>query len=316
MAVSALTGVLFGSTRVSVFDFWQALTGGTDTNAAARIFWYVRFPRTLACMVCGGALAVSGAVIQCVLANDLASPGIIGVNSGAGLAVTACVAFGVYGGWQLSFFAFIGAVAAVFTVSAAAGKLGASKSAVILTGVAINSLLNALADTVVIFSPDTASLSSDFKIGDFSSVTYGKLVPAAAAVAVALLILLTLTNELDILTLGEETARGLGLNTEMMRALFLIIAALLAGCAVSIAGLLSFVGLIVPHAVKRISGTAKSAHIIPLCALFGGGFVTLCDTFARTVFAPYEIPAGIIMAFLGVPFFIFILFKRKGGHSR
>jgi iron complex transport system permease protein len=124
-----------------------------------------------------------------------------------------------------------------------------------------------------------------------------------------------LHNELDVLTLGEENARGLGLNTSAMRTLFLLFAAVLSGCAVSLAGLLSFVGLLVPHAVRRAAGS-RSADLLRLCTLYGAGFVCLCDTLARTVFAPYEIPVGIIMAYLGAPFFVFILIKGKGGHSR
>ena len=115
------------------------------------------------------------------------------------------------------------------------------------------------------------------------------------------------------MTLGEENAKGLGLNTSAMQMIFLLLSALLAGAAVSVCGLLSFVGLLVPHAVRRIA-TPESKHLIPLCALFGAGFVSLCDTLARVVFAPYELPVGIIMAFLGAPFFVFILIKGRGGH--
>jgi iron complex transport system permease protein len=133
-------------------------------------------------------------------------------------------------------------------------------------------------------------------------------------IAVAIAVLRTAHNQLDVLTLGEETARGLGMNTGKMRMVFLLLAALLAGCAVSLAGLLSFVGLLVPHAIRRIAGS-KSSHLIGLSGLYGAGFVCLCDTVARTLFAPYEIPVGIIMAFLGAPFFVFILIKGKGGHK-
>ena len=157
-------------------------------------------------------------------------------------------------------------------------------------------------------------MSNDFKIGEFSAVTYPKLLPATVLILAVILILGTLHNELDVLTLGEDAARGLGLNTGMMQTLFLMLAAMLAGCAVSLAGLLSFVGLLVPHAVRRVAGS-KSSHLIGLCALYGAGFVCLCDTLARTLFSPYEIPVGIIMAYLGAPFFVFILIKGKGGHG-
>ena len=257
---------------------------------------------------------MSGAVIQGVLANQLASPSVIGVNAGAGVAVTLCTALGIYGGWRLSLFSFVGAFAAVMLVSLGAKKWGASRSTVILLGVAMNSLLGAVSDAIVTFLPDAGVMSNDFKVGEFSAVTYQKLLPAAVVIAVAIAVLFTLSNELDVLTLGEDNARGLGMNTSVMRTLFLLLAALLAGCAVSIAGLLSFVGLIVPHAVRRVAGS-KSQHLLGLCALFGAAFVCLCDTIARTAFSPYEIPVGIIMAFLGAPFFVFILIKGKGGHS-
>ena len=308
LAAAVVPGLALGSTFLTFSEILQAFTEGFDSSAGARIFAYVRLPRTLASVVCGAALAVSGAVIQSVLANRLASPSIIGVNSGAGLAVTLCTAFGVYGGWKLSFFAFLGAFSAVMLVSLGAKKWGASRGTVILIGVAVNCLLGAVSDTVVTFIPEVGVMSNDFKIGEFSSVTYQKLIPAAVAV------LLTLGNELDVITLGEDSARALGMNTSLMRTLFLLLAALLAGCAVSIAGLLSFVGLIVPNALRRLTG-GGSRHLLGLCALFGGAFVCLCDTLARTVFSPYEIPVGIIMAFLGAPFFLFILIKGKGGHA-
>lgn len=315
LAASAFLGIFLGSTPLSFEEICRGFEQGFGGSAGGRIFLYVRLPRTLAAIVCGGALAISGAVIQGVLANRLASPSIIGVNSGAGLAVTLCTALGIYGGWQLSLSAFLGGFAVVMLVSLGARKWGASRGTVILIGVAVNSLLGAVTDAIVTFFPDVGVMSNNFKIGEFSAVTYDKLLPAGIGILVTSAVLLTLTNELDVLTLGDEGAKGLGMNTSLMRTLFLLLAALLAGCAVSLAGLVSFVGLIVPHAVRRFAGS-KSSCLIPLCGLFGGAFVCLCDTAARTFFAPYEIPVGIIMSFFGAPFFLFILIKGKGGHSR
>lgn len=315
LGLSAILGILLGSTSLTFGEIAEGFRKGFHTSAGARIFAYVRFPRTLAALVCGAALAVSGAVIQGVLANRLASPSIIGVNAGAGLAVTLCTALGILGGWQLSLFAFLGAFASVMVVSLGSRRWGASRGTVILIGVAMNSLLGAVSSTITTFIPEVGLMSNDFKIGEFSAVTYQKLIPATVLILAVILILRTLHNELDVLTLGEDSARGLGLNTGMMQTLFLMLAAMLAGCAVSLAGLLSFVGLLVPHGVRRVAGS-KSSHLIGLCALYGAGFVCLCDTLARTLFAPYEIPVGIIMAYLGAPFFVFILIKGKGGHGR
>ena len=315
LILSAVVGLLLGATALDAGEMLAALLRGDWNHPTVRILLYVRLPRVWGALICGSALAVSGCVIQGVLQNRLASPSIVGVNAGAGLAVTVCSALGILGGWRLSLFSFLGGFGAVMLVSLGAQRWRVSKGAVILMGVALNSLLGAMSDTVKTLSPDVSILTNDFKVGDFSSVTYGSLIPATVVVLVALVLLLTLTTTLDVLSLGEETARGLGLRTGRARTGLLLLAALLAGAAVSVCGLLSFVGLLVPHAVRR--GTAgaagQSRHLIPLCALFGGGFVTLCDTLSRVVFAPYEIPVGIIMAFLGAPFFLFILIKGKGG---
>lgn len=313
LILSAVLGVLLGASGISLTDMLSSLVKGDIESPEVKILLYVRLPRILSGLICGAALAVSGAVVQGVLANRLASPSIIGVNAGAGLAVILCSAFGMIGGWSLSAFAFVGAFFTVMLVSIAAKKWGASRGTVILMGVALNALLGAISDTVTTFNPEVSVMSNDFKIGDFSSVTYAKLIPASVIVLITFLVLITLSNELDVLTLGDETAKGLGMNTSLMRVVFLLMSALLAGAAVSVCGLLSFVGLLVPHAVRRMAVT-ESKHLIPLCALFGAGFVAICDTLARVVFAPYELPVGIVMAFLGAPFFIFILIRGKGGH--
>ena len=312
LLLSVILGILLGSTKISLSDMLGAIVRGDYQSPEARILLYVRLPRVLGSLICGIALAVSGAVIQGVLANRLASPSIIGVNAGAGLAVTLCSAFGIIGGWQLSLFSFLGAFFAVMIVSTGAKKWGASRGTVILLGVALNAFLGAVSDTVKTFIPEVSIISNDFRVGDFSAVTYAKVIPAAVAIIVTVIVLQTFASDLDVLTLGDENAKGLGLNTGVMRIVFLMLSALLAGAAVSVCGLLSFVGLLVPHAVRRIA-TSKAKHLVPLSALFGAGFVTLCDTLARVVFAPYELPVGIIMAFLGAPFFIFILIKGKGG---
>ena len=311
----SLVSLRFGSAEMTSAEFFGGLLDGENYGTERVILLSMRLPRILAAVIAGAALSVSGVLLQSVTGNGLASPNIIGVNAGAGLAVTLCTALGIYGGWQLSFFSFLGAFAAVMFVSFVSKRWGLSRGTVILIGVAMNSLLGAVSDTIITFIPDVGVMSNDFKVGEFSAITYPKLIPAMVIILTVVIVLSTLHNELDVLTLGEEHAQGLGLNTSAMRMLFLLFAALLSGCAVSLAGLLSFVGLLVPHGIHRVAGS-KSSHLIGLCAIYGAGFVCLCDTLARTLFAPYEIPVGIIMAYLGAPFFVFILVKGKGGHAR
>ncbi len=309
--LAAVASLCFGAAKLSLDQLWRALLSGPD-GTAGYILWYARIPRTAACLLAGAGLAVSGAVIQGVLANSLASPGIIGVNAGAGLAVTVCCAAGVLSGWAVAGFSFLGALTAALLVTVAAQKAGASRTTVILGGVAVNSFLNALAEAVRTLIPETAIQSADFRVGGFSSVVTARLWPAGALILAALVVTLTLHNELDVMALGEETAQGLGLRVKGMRTLFLLLAALMAGASVSFAGLLGFVGLIVPHIARALVG-GESGKLLPLCALGGAGFVTVCDLLARVVFAPFELPVGILLSVIGGPFFILLLWRRKGG---
>ncbi len=283
--------------------------GSTGFLVSGIIFRYVRLPRTLACLLAGMGLSVSGAVLQNVLSNKLASPSIIGVNAGAGLGVTICCAAGALSGWIISAAAFLGSLFAVTIITLAAYRTCAERSTVILGGVAVNAVLNALSESVTVLVPDTAILTTEFRIGGFSAVSYSRLIPASVMIVCALIFLLTLGNELDILTLGDETAQGLGMAVRRTKTIFLLLAALLAGASVSFAGLLGFVGLIIPHILRKF--TSSSRILLPACALYGGAFVTICDLLARIVFAPYELPVGIFMSVIGGPFFVFLLLKHQ-----
>lgn len=311
--ISGVLSLLLGAAKLSPAALWRALLSG-PSSTAGYIFWYVRLPRTAACLLAGAALAVSGAVIQGVLNNKLASPSIIGVNAGAGLAVTVCCAAGLFSGWTIALSAFGGAMLSVLLVVFVAQKTGASRTTVILGGVAVNSFLNALSQGINALFPDSGALSADFRVGDFSSVVPARLIPAAVLILIALAAVFTLCSDLDVLALGEETARSLGMSVRKMRTLFLILAAMLAGASVSFAGLLGFVGLIVPHAMRRLVGS-ESRFLLPACALGGAGFVTACDLASRLVFAPQELPVGILLSVLGCPFFLLLLIKRKGGRT-
>lgn len=311
---AGLLSLCLGAARLTIGDLWQALLAG-PRNTAGYIFWYSRLPRTAGCLLSGAALAVAGAVIQSVLANKLASPSIIGVNAGAGLAVTLCCAFGALSGWAIAGAAFLGAMVTVLVIVFAAQKAGASRTTVILGGVAVNAFLNSLSEAVTTLIPEIGMMTADFRVGGFASVSHLRLGPAAALILMALVIVFSLHNELDVLALGEETAQSLGLNVKKIRTLLLVLAAMLSGAAVSFAGLLGFVGLIVPHAARKLMG-GESRLLLPMCALGGGAFVTLCDLIARLAFAPYELPVGIFLSMLGGPFFLLLLMKEKGGKRR
>lgn len=311
--VAAFLSIVLGTANLSLFQLLKAIREGAGSGFEGNIFWYVRLPRTVACLLAGAGLAVSGAVIQGVLANKLASPGIIGVNAGAGFAVTLCCALGAISGWTIAVSAFGGALCSMLLVTLTAQKIGASRTTVILGGVAVNSFLTAGTEAITTLMPEIGVMSSEFRVGGFTAVTTQRLIPAGILILFALGITFTLCNELDVMNLGEDTAQGLGLSVKKMRTIFLILAAVLAGASVSFAGLLGFVGLIIPHIARRLVG-GENRYLIPFCAIFGAAFVTLCDLCARLIFQPYEIPVGILMSFIGGPFFVFLLMNKKGGH--
>ena len=312
LIVSAVLNVCLGASGLSLADIWEALIAGPGTSAASRILWYARLPRILACVLAGAGLAVSGAVIQKVLSNNLASPGIIGVNAGAGLAVSICCALGAFSAWAIAGASFAGAMCATFLVVALGRKSHASRTTVVLAGVAVTACLSAVTETIITMFPDAALASVDFRVGGFSSVNQSRLLPAGVLIVLGIIAVCSLTNELDVLSLGDDTAKSLGLNVTAVRNGMLALAALLAGASVSFAGILGFVGLIVPHMARKIIGN-DSGKLMPFCTVAGAGFVSLCDLIARMIFAPFELPTGIILSFLGGPFFVWLLRRKKGG---
>ena len=285
----------------------RALFSGEAATAAERIALYSRLPRTCGCIIAGAALAVSGAVIQGVLSNPLAAPNVIGVNAGAGLAAALCCAL-------VPLAAFAGALFSVLLVLLIAERTGASRITLVLAGVAVSGILSAGIDAIVTFRPEALNGYSDFRIGSLANLTMQRITPAFWVALCALALLFTLTNELDVLMLGQETAHSLGVKTGRMRVILLALAAALAGAAVSFAGLIGFVGLIVPHIMRRFAGD-ESRFLLPASALGGASLLTLCDLAARMLFTPYELPVGILLSLFGGPFFIWLLFRQRKGRS-
>ena len=303
-----------GSVSLSPVQVLTALTGQDLSSTAARIVLLTRLPRTCAALLTGAALAVSGAVIQTVLNNPLASPSVIGVNSSAGFAVALVCAIAPQFQHLSPVVAFLGALAGVLLILGLSQYTGASRMTVVLAGIAISNLFSAGIDAVVTFVPDALNGVTDFRIGGFSGITMDTLGPAAWLIVLSLLAVFSLSQQLDVLALGSDTAQSLGMSVKPIRFLLLTLSAALAGAAVSIAGLLGFVGLLVPHAMRRLVGE-DSLPLLISSGLGGAFFLTLCDLAARTLFAPFELPVGIVLALSGAPFFLWLLFRQKGGRA-
>jgi len=280
------------------------------SSVSHQIIWNVRLPRTLIAGVVGMCLALSGAILQGVMRNPLAAPNIIGVSSGAGLmAFIILIVFPSYS-YLVPAGAFAGALLATLLIYLLAWRNGVQPMRIILAGVAVSSLLGAGINALMIFYPERLIGTVDFLIGGLSGRTWPHFHMLWPYAAVGITVTLLLPQKLNILMLGDEIATGLGVNVESTRRLFIILAALLAGSAVSAVGLLGFVGLIVPHTARLIIGS-DYRYLFPATAILGSTIVMLCDTVARLALDPVEIPVGIIMALLGAPFFLYLLRERR-----
>ncbi|MDO5042189.1 MAG: iron ABC transporter permease [Slackia sp.] len=312
LTVLGVSAFLIGSSSVSLAEFVAWVSGAEVSDAAKSILANVRLPRVLAALLSGAALAVAGAIIQAVLDNPLASPNVIGVNSGAGLFVLVAAALLPHALWAAPFAAFAGALATSAMIFGISLGAGVSRLTVVLSGIAITTVFGAGMNVVMIVAPDAYIGSSVFLAGGLSGVLLDDLAWPAILIAVGLTAAMLGAHRLNVVALGDDMACALGLNVRMVRLSMLVVASLLAGAAVSFAGLLGFVGLIVPHIVRFLVGSDNRA-VLPVSAVAGAAFVVGCDLVARTAFAPYEVPVGILMAFVGGPFFIYLIFRNRRG---
>ena len=278
-------------------------------QTADQIVWNLRLPRALTGAMVGSNLAVAGAILQADMRNPLADPHIIGISAGAGITGIVVLVLFPAMTYLMTPVAFLGAMAAAGAIYALAWKNGIKPVRIILAGVAVSAFLSAGISGILVFYSDRVHGALLWMVGGFSAASWNEAAVVAPYWCAGLLLALIGAYYLNVLQLGDDMARALGLNIELARVLLTAVAALLAASSVSVAGLLGFVGLVVPHMVRLLVGTNYS-YIIPGSALLGMAVVTLSDTLARVLFAPVELPAGLIMAFIGAPFFLFLLRKE------
>ena len=312
LIAAALFSLCAGASGASFFDGLRDAVSGADTPAA-RILIHIRLPRTLAAMMAGAALSCAGVIIQGVLSNPLAGPNVIGVNAGAGFAMLLAASLAVPAA-LLPAAAFAGALVAAGIIMLIASRMGASRITVVLAGVALTSVISAGSDLITTIDPETTLGMSSFMIGGFSGVTAARLRIAACYILPALAAAIFSCGKLDILALGDDIARSLGMRVRLTRCLQLMLSAVLAGAAVSFSGLLGFVGLIVPHAVRRMIGSGHR-QLMPLSMITGSLFVLICDIIARTAFGSHELPVGILLSLTGGPFFLMLLMRTGRGYE-
>ncbi|MEW5353306.1 FecCD family ABC transporter permease [Streptomyces sp. 16-176A] len=294
--------------------------GGSGLDRVAEsVLWNVRFPRIVLALLVGASLGCAGALMQGVFGNPLAEPGVIGVSSGAAVGAVAAIALGidVLGAWTVPVFAFVTGLGTVLLVYAMARSGGRTEVVtLILTGIAVNAFALALIGLFLFFA-DTAAVNqiTFWQLGSLSQATWPKVLAVLPCAVLGLVLAPLYARRLDLLALGERPARHLGVDVERLRITLVLIVALLTAAAVSVSGIVSFVGLVVPHLLRMAAGPGHR-FLVPGSALLGALVLLAADLTARTVAAPAELPLGVLTALLGSPFFFWLLRRtrrRQGG---
>lgn len=312
-ALIAVSGIMVslikGAVNIPFPEIIQAIIY-KGTNVKGQIIWNIRLPRTLVGALVGMNLALSGAILQAVMKNPLADPHIIGISSGAGLAGIIVLVLLPKMDYLLTPVAFVGAMGAACLIYILAWKGGIRPIRIVLAGVAVSAFLGSGISALLVFYSDRVHGALMWMVGGLAARSWPHLYIILPYAVWGSLFALWGAKRLNVLSLGDEVARGLGLKVELTRITMTAVAALLAASAVSVAGLLGFVGLIVPHGARLLIGS-DYRFLLPASALLGMGVVTLSDTLAQTLFSPVELPVGIIMAFFGAPFFLYLLRRES-----
>ncbi|WP_156316601.1 FecCD family ABC transporter permease [Leucobacter japonicus] len=284
-----------------------------------RTLWQIRFPRVVMSLLVGAALAVAGAVMQAIFGNPLAEPGVVGVSSGAALGASASITLGVtaFGNWTVAVFAFAGGLAATLIVYLTARAQGRTEIVtLLLTGVAINAFAGA-GMALFTFIGDTASREQIvfWQLGSLNGSRWNEVVIVAVVAAIAAFVAILLADQYDLLSLGDRTAAHLGVRVERLRIVSIVLVSLLTGVGVAFVGVISFVGLVVPHLMRMILG--PSHRMLLLASLLGGGVLLIyADLLARTLVDGADLPIGMLTSLVGGPFFFWLIRrnrKRAGG---
>lgn len=309
LVMSSLVSLMIGQVSFSFSEIWQGIVT-SDDSLARRIVWDLRIPRVLIGIIVGMCLGVSGTILQSVMRNPLADPGIIGVSSGAGLmAVIILVVFPSFSA-LLPLGAFLGALLTALLIYVLSWRGGASPVRIILVGVAINAVIGAVMSALMLLYSDRVQAVLPWLSGGIAGTGWHEFRMIVYYAVIALILSIFLGRHLRILQLGDEIAKLLGHRVERSRFFLIVVSTLLAGIAVSVSGLIGFVGLVVPHLLRTVIGN-DDRYLLPAAALGGGLLVVVSDTIARSMFAPIELPVGILLSFLGGPFFLYMIQKRR-----
>lgn len=316
LAGAVVLSIYAGSTKFSASEVFMALFGSKENIVVYRIIRDIRLPRICAAFFLGGALAVSGYLLQVFFANPIAGPFVLGISSGAKLTVALTMIFFVSNGVHLSsgmliLSAFVGSMIAMGFVLIVSGKVK-NMAMLVVCGVMIGYICSAICDFVVAFADDSNIVNlHNWSMGSFSGMLWNHIGWIAVVVTGAVVLVLLLSKPMHAYQLGEEYAKNLGVNIKMFRAAIILLSGILSASVTAFAGPISFVGIAVPHLMRSLFKTSKPMVIVPACFLGGACFCLICDMIARTVFAPIELSISSVTAVFGAPVVILMLIKRK-----
>lgn len=300
-------GISCGIANLSWQELWEGIFLGVQSENY-RIVYLIRMPRVFCGILAGTNLALAGCILQGILRNPLADPGIIGVTAGAGLFAMAVMIILPEMSNFVPLSAFAGAMLAVGIVFALSWERGVQPLRMILAGVAVAAFFGGAQTALMVFYSDRIQSAISWLAGGFQGASWMHVSMILPYTLLGLAAVFFISRWLNALQLGEDTARSIGIPVEKIRFLLLILAALLAASAVSVAGMLGFVGLVVPHMVRLVTGSDFD-YLLPCSAIWGAAFVSLTDSAARLALSPVEVPVGVFMSFLGAPFFLYLLKK-------
>lgn len=307
-----------GSVSISLGDILRIVfLGEGEGEAAYNVIWKIRLPRLLTAALMGGALSVSGFLLQTFFRNPIAGPYVLGISSSAKLMVGLVLVFGRQLFGRVSFgmtmlAAFAGAMLCTGLVLAASRRVH-SMAMLLVVGVMVGNICSAATDFVVTFAQEAeiANLHS-WSMGSFSAVSWDNLKACALPVLAALILSVAIAKPISAFQLGEGYAASVGVNVRVYRVALILLSSVLSACVTALVGPISFVGIAVPHVTKRLFGTARPQVITPGCFLLGGVFCLMCDLIARTAFAPTELAISSVTALFGAPVVIGLMLKRGG----
>ncbi len=305
-----------GSSSVTSGEVWKILLTGDRTGTTGKIIWNIRLPRLLGAMLLGGALAVSGFLLQTFFANPIAGPYVLGISSGAKLVVALVMIWSMEAGrvltsWDMILSAFVGSLLSMGFILMLAGRVK-NMAILIICGVMIGYICSAVTDFVVTFADDSNIVNlHNWSMGSFSGISWDNVRWIYGVVVFGMICAFALSKPMSAYQLGEEYARNMGVNIRVFRIMLILLSSILSACVTAFAGPISFVGIAVPHVIRSLFRTSRPILVIPSCFLGGATFTLLCDAIARTMFAPTELSISTVTAVFGAPIVIYMMVTRQ-----